>query len=71
MGMNKVSEDVMKRRSFISVVIVFIFSMTLLVGCGEWTQYFYSKARCEKIAKKCLKEYFGEEFIIRGIYSEY
>ncbi|MBQ7587579.1 MAG: hypothetical protein IJT37_06080 [Lachnospiraceae bacterium] len=69
--MNKVSEDVMKRRSFISVVIVFIFSMTLLVGCGEWTQYFYSKAHCEKIAKKCLKEYFGEEFEIKGIYSQY
>ncbi|MCR5234949.1 MAG: hypothetical protein K6E53_13745 [Lachnospiraceae bacterium] len=70
MGMNKVSEDVMKRRSFISVVIVFIFSMTLLVGCGEWTQRFYSDKHLEKIAKKSLYEKYNEEFEVRNIYQQ-
>ena len=70
MGMNKESEDVMKRRSFISVVIVFIFSMTLLVGCGEWTQRFYSDKHLEKIAKKSLYEKYDEEFEVRNIYQQ-
>ncbi len=64
------SPEFMKRRIISLLLILSLLSITL-TGCGEWVQYFYSEAHCERIAKKCLKEYFGEDFVVKGMYSQY
>ena len=51
-------------------ILAFICLITLLTGCGKWTQRFYSDKHLAKIAQKTLYEKYNEDFEVRNIYQQ-